>query len=58
MAKTIKLMSFGLEKGEITPYFELIHGLEQALGCIQQLEAALYSECQSRSAAKAASQQI
>ena len=49
-------MSFELEEGEITPYSELVHGLEQALGRIQQLEAAVHSERQSRLAAEAAKQ--
>ena len=56
IAKKLKLMSFELEKGEIPPYSELAHGLEQALGRIQQLEAAVYSERQSWLAAKAANQ--
>ena len=34
IAKKLKLMSFELEEGEIPPYSELAHGLEQALGCI------------------------
>ena len=51
IAKTFKLMSFELQKGEITPYYELTCGLEQALGCIQQLEAAVHSELQARLAA-------
>ena len=49
---------FELEEGEITPYSELVHGLEQALGCIQQLEAVVHSECQCWLAAEAANQQI
>ena len=49
-------MSFELDQGEITPYSELAHGLEQALGRIQQLEAAVYSERQSRLADEAANQ--
>ena len=49
-------MSFELEEGEIPPYSELAHGLEQALGCIQQLEAAVHSERQSWLAAEAANQ--
>ena len=53
-----KLMSFELEEGKIPPYSELGHGLEQALGYIQQLEAAVYSERQSLLAAEAANQQI
>ena len=32
IAKKFKLISFELEEGEITPYSELVHGLEQALG--------------------------
>ena len=56
IAKKIKLMSFELEEGEITPYSELAHGLEQALGHIQQLEAAVHSEHQSWLAAEAANQ--
>ena len=58
IATTFKLMSFELKKGEIAPYFELAGGLEQVLGCIQQLEAMVHSECQSRLAAEAANQQI
>ena len=57
-AKKLKLMSFELEEKEIPPYSELAHGLEQALGRIQQLEAAVHSECQSWLAAEAANQQI
>ena len=49
-------MSFELEEGEIPPYYELVCGLEQALGRIQQLEAAVYSERQSRLASEAANQ--
>ena len=49
-------MSFELEEGEIPPYSELARGLEQALGHIQQLEAAVHSEHQSRLAAEAANQ--
>ena len=56
IAKKLKLMSFELEEGEIPPYSELAHGLEQALGRIQQLEAAVHSERQSRLAAEAANQ--
>ena len=56
IAKKLKLMSFGLKKGEIPPYSELARGLEQALGRIQQLEAAVHSEGQSRLAAEAANQ--
>ena len=52
----LKLMSFELEEGEIPPYSELARGLEQALGRIQQLEAAVHSERQSRLAAEAANQ--
>ena len=51
-------MSFVLEEGEIPPYSELARGLEQALGPIQQLEAAIHSDCQSQLAAEAANQQI
>ena len=51
-------MSFELEEGEITLYFELFHGLEQALGRIKQLETTVHSECQSRLAAEAANQQM
>ena len=51
-------MLFKLEEGEIPPYYQLAHGLEQALGCIQQLEAAVYFECQSWLAAEAANRQI
>ena len=58
IAKKFKLMSFELEEGEIPPYSELACGLEQALGHIQQLEAAVHSECQSQLAAEAANQQI
>ena len=56
IAKKFRLMSFELEEGEISPYSELAHGLEQALGYIQQLEAAVHSERQSRLAAEAANQ--
>ena len=49
-------MSFELEEGEIPPYSELACGLEQALGRIQQLEAAVYSERQFWLAAEAANQ--
>ena len=56
IAKKLKLMSFELEEGEIPPYSELSHGLEQALGRIQQLEAAVHSECHSWLAAEAANQ--
>ena len=56
IAKKLKLMSFELEEGEIPPYSGLVHSLEQALGCIQQLEAAVHSERQSRLAAEAANQ--
>ena len=56
IAKKLKLMSFELEEGEIPPYSELARGLEQALGRIQQLEAAVHSERQSRLAAEAANQ--
>ena len=45
IAQKLKFMSFELEKGEIPPYLELVCGLEQALGRIQQLEAAVHSEC-------------
>ena len=51
-------MSFELEEGEIIPYSELACGLEKALGCIQELEAAVHLECQSQLAAEAANQQI
>ena len=34
-------MSLELGEGEIPPYSELMHGLEQALGYVQQLEAAV-----------------
>ena len=44
ISKKIKLMSFELKEGEIPPYSELAHGLEQVLGCIQQLEAAVHLE--------------
>ena len=33
IAKKLKLMSFELEEGEIPPYYELVRGLEQVLGC-------------------------
>ena len=56
IARKLKLMSFELEEGEIPPYSELARGLEQALGRIQQLEAAVHSERQSRLAAEAANQ--
>ena len=49
-------MSFKLEEGEIPTYYDLEHGLEQALGRIQQLEAAIHSECQAWLAAEAANQ--
>ena len=41
IAKNFNLISFELEKGKISPYYELAHGLEQALARIQQLEAAV-----------------
>ena len=44
IAKKFKLISFEPEEGEIAPYSELAHGLEQALGCIQQLKAMVHSE--------------
>ena len=56
IAKKLKLTSFELEEGEIPPYSELARGLEQALGRIQQLQAAVHSERQSRLAAEAANQ--
>ena len=56
IAKKLRIMSFELEEGEIPPYSELAHGREQALGHIQQLEAAVHSERQSRLAAEAANQ--
>ena len=56
IAKKLKLMSFELKEGGIPPYSELAHGLEQALGRIQQLEAEVHSERQSRLAAEAANQ--
>ena len=56
IAKKLKLMLFELEEGEIPLYSELAHSLEQALGRIQQLEAAVHSERQSRLAAEAANQ--
>ena len=59
--KTFKIISFEFEKGEIPPYSELEHGLEQALDRIQQLEAAVqlfHSEYQSQLAAEAANHQI
>ena len=56
IAKKPKPMSFELKEGKITPYSELVHGQDQALGRIQQLEAAVHSECQSRLAAEAANQ--
>ena len=43
IAKKLKLISFELEEGEIPPFSELAHGQEQALGRIQQLEAAVHS---------------
>ena len=43
IAKKIKLILFKLEEGEFPLYFDLPHGLEQALGRIQQLEAAVHS---------------
>ena len=49
-------MSFELEEGGIPSYSELAHNLEQALGHIQQLEAAVHSECQSQLAAKTVNQ--
>ena len=51
-------MSFEIEEGEIPTFSELAHGLEQALGRIQQLKAAVHSECQPQLAAEAANQQI
>ena len=58
IANKTKLMSFELVEGEIPPYSELKHGLEQVLGHIQQLEAAIHSGRQSQLAAEAANQQI
>ena len=52
IAKNLMLMSFKLEEGEISPYSELVRGLEQALGYIQQLEAAVHLERQSWSTSK------
>ena len=49
-------MLFELKEREIPPYPELAHGLEQSLGCIQQLEAVVHSERQSWLAAEAANQ--
>ena len=37
-------MSFQLDEGAFYPYSELECGLEQALVCIQQLEAVVHSE--------------
>ena len=51
-------MSFELYEGEIPLYFELACGLEQALGRIQQLEAAVHLEHQSWLIAEAANQPI
>ena len=34
IAKTFKILSFKLDKGEISPYSDLERSLEQALGCI------------------------
>ena len=51
IAKKLKLISFELEEGEIPPYSDLARGLEQALGCILQLEAMVHSEHQSQLAA-------
>ena len=51
-------MSFELELGDISLYSELACGLEQALGCIHQLEAVVHSERQSQLAAEAANQQV
>ena len=56
IAKKLMFISFELEEGEITPYSELVCGLEQALDCIQQLEAVVHSEHQSWLAAEAANQ--
>ena len=56
IAKKLRLMSLELEKVEITPCYELVRGLEQALGCIQQLEVVVHSECQYWLAAEAANQ--
>ena len=58
IAIKLKIMSFELEEGVIPSYSELVHGLEQALGRVQQLEAAVHSERQSWLAAGAANQQI
>ena len=51
-------MLFELEEGEIPPYSDLERGLEQDLGHIQQLEAAVHSKHQCWLAAEAANQQI
>ena len=56
ITKKLRLISFELEEGDIPSYSELVHGLEQALGYIQQLEAAVHSEHQSWLAAEAANQ--
>ena len=42
ITKKLNLMSFELEEGEIPPFSDLAHGLEQALGQIQQLKAAVH----------------
>ena len=54
IAKKFKLISFGLKKGEVPPYSDLACGLDQILGHIQQLEAAVHLECQSWLATEAA----
>ena len=56
ITKKSNLILFELEERYIIPYSELVCGLEQALGRIQPLEAAVHSERQSRLAAEAANQ--
>ena len=51
--KKYTLISFEIEEVEITPYSELVNGLEWALGRIQQLEATVHSERQSQLTAEA-----
>ena len=58
IATKLKLISFEIENGEISPYSDLVCGLEQALGHIQHLEAAVHLERQSQLAAEAANQKI
>ena len=43
ITKKIQAYVIGAWRGEIPPYYDLAYGLEQALGRIQYLEAAVHS---------------